>query len=133
MKTLAASVAAALAAGAGLAALHAPAQAQDRGALEVIVYGNDPCPRSSEDEIVVCRRLGEEDRYRIPEAYRDAGPRQQRQAWANRARTLETVSDTGTFSCSAVGPGGHTGCLEQLIRQSLGESGEAADASTPPQ
>ena len=133
MKTIAASFAAALAAGAGIAALHAPAQAQGRGIMEVIVYGDDPCPRSSEDEVVVCARRPETERYRIPEDYRDSVPRQERSAWVNQARSLETVSDTGTFSCSAVGPGGHTGCLEEMIKRNMGEAGEQADAGVPPQ
>lgn len=133
MKTVLASLAAAAAFGAGTIALHAPAEAQSSGMMEVIVYGDDPCPRSTESEVVVCSRRPETERYRIPENYRGAGPRQERQAWVNQARTLETVSDTGTFSCSAVGPGGHTGCLEELIKRNMGESGEQADASVPPQ
>jgi hypothetical protein len=133
MKTLAASFAAAVALGAGLSALHAPAQAQGQGVMEVIVYGNDPCPRSTDAEIVVCSRRPEADRYRLPEPFRGAGPIQQRQAWVNQARTLEMVSDTGTYSCSAVGPGGHTGCLEELIRRNTGERREELDASVPPQ
>lgn len=133
MMKLAAPFAAAIGLAGGFALMPAHAQSQERGLMEVIVYGNDPCPRSTDAEIVVCVRRGEEERYRIPEAYRSAGTRQSREAWSNRARTLETVSDTGAFSCSAVGPGGHTGCLEQLIRQSTGERGEEADASVPPQ
>lgn len=134
MKTFAATFAAAIAAGAAVVAVHAPVQAQGRGVMEVIVYGNDPCPRSTDAEVVVCARRPETERYRIPEAYRGGGPRQSRQAWTGSAyRTLEMVSDTGAFSCSAVGPAGYTGCLEQLIRQSEGERAGEVDASTPPQ
>lgn len=135
MTKFAVPLAAAAGLAAGVAAFQAPAQAQDqsRGMMEVIVFGNDPCPRSTDAEIVVCVRRGEAERYRIPEAYRSTGPRQGREAWVNRAGTLETVSDTGAFSCSAVGPGGYTGCLEELIRRSTGERGEEIDASVPPQ
>jgi hypothetical protein len=133
MMKLAAPFAAAIGLAAGFAAFPAHGQSQDRGLMEVIVYGNDPCPRSTDADIVVCVRRGEAERYRIPEAYRGDGSRQPRQAWANRARTLETVSDTGAFSCSAVGPGGHTGCLEELIKRSMGERDEVVDASVPPQ
>lgn len=133
MTKLAAPFAAAIGLAAGFALMPAQAQTQDRGIMEVIVYGTDPCPRSTDADIVVCVRRGEEERYRIPEAYRGAGPRQPRQAWANRARTLETVSDTGVFSCSAVGPGGHTGCLEELIKRSVGDRDEVVDAGVPPQ
>ena len=100
--------------------------------MEVIVYGDDPCPRTTEAEVVVCVRRGEEERYRLPEAYRGGGARQSREAWVNQARSLEVVSDTGAFSCSAVGPGGYTGCLEQLIRQSTSERMEQIEGDNPP-
>lgn len=135
MKKLAVPFAAAVAIGAGLAAISSPAaaQGQDDGLMEVIVYGDDPCPRSSESEVVVCHRRPEAERYRIPEAYREGGPRQPRQAWANQARVLETVSDTGAYSCSAVGPAGYTGCLQELIKRSQGLRREEVDPGVPPQ
>jgi hypothetical protein len=120
----------------GLAALPGPAlaQASDR-VSEIIVYGNDPCPRSTDDEVVVCARKPESERYRIPERLRTGGPRQSREAWANRARSIETVGNTGINSCSPVGPGGHTGCLVQVINQARRERGEtvAAETAPPPQ
>jgi hypothetical protein len=117
----------------GLAALPAPAVAQQDTISEVIVYGNDPCPRSSNNEVIVCARKPEGDRYRIPEKLRTGGPRQQREAWANKARSLETVGATGTNSCSPVGPGGFTGCLTQVIRQAKQESREATEQGTAPE
>ena len=133
MSKLVASLATGAALAAGLVLIEAPAEAQGRGLLEVVVYGNDPCPRSTDDEVVVCARRPEADRYRIPEDLRTGGPRQERQAWVNQARTLETATDSGTYSCSAVGPGGHTGCLEELIKRSMGESQEQAEGDTAPQ
>ena len=100
---------------------------------EIIVYGNDPCPRSSNNEVVVCARRPEADRYRIPEKLRSGGPRQTREAWANRARSLETVGSTGTFSCSPVGPGGYTGCLTQVINQARRERRESTTQDTAPE
>jgi hypothetical protein len=116
----------------GLAGLAAPALAQSSRISEIIVYGNDPCPRSTDDDIVVCVRKDERERYRIPEKFRSGGPRQSRQAWANRARALETVGATGINSCSPVGPAGFTGCLTQVIKQARAESGEAAAEGTAP-
>ena len=60
----------------GLAALPAPAAAQagDR-VSEIIVYGNDPCPRSTDDQVVVCARKPETERYRIPEKLRQTAGR----------------------------------------------------------
>ena len=46
---------------------------------------------------------------------------------------METASDTGIFSCSAVGPAGYTGCLEQLIKQNRGQSREAREGDTAPE
>ena len=117
----------------GLAALSAPASAQAGRVSEIIVYGNDPCPRSTDDEVVVCARKPETERYRIPEEYRSSGPRQTRQAWANKARALETVGATGINSCSPVGPAGFTGCLTQVIRQARAEAAEAAAEGTAPE
>lgn len=109
-----------------------PAVAQET-INEIIVYGNDPCPRSSNNEVVVCARRPEADRYRIPERLRSGGPRQTREAWASRAKSLETVGATGTFSCSPVGPGGHTGCLTQVINQARRERREATTQDTAPE
>ena len=129
---LASTGAAALLASIGLAS--APAAAQDAGdsIAEIIVYGNDPCPRSTDDEVVVCARRPEAERYRIPERLRQGGSLQSRTAWASRARSLEYVGRSGPQSCSPVGPGGHTGCLEQLIEAARAERAEARAADTPP-
>jgi hypothetical protein len=116
---------------AGLAAA-APVQAQDQQIAEIIVYGNDPCPRSTDDEVVVCARKPESERYRIPERYRGTGTFQQRQAWASKARSIERVGRTGIQSCSPVGPAGYTGCLEQMIRSAREESREAEAEQTAP-
>ena len=112
-------------AGAGLAlALPAvlapsPALAQNGRISEISVYGTDPCPRSTDDEVVVCARKPESERYRIPEALRQGGSIQSRTAWAERARVFETVSDTGINSCSPVGPAGYTGCTVELINEAF--------------
>jgi hypothetical protein len=118
----------------GFAALPAPAIAQAGSRVsEIIVYGNDPCPRSTDDEVVVCARKPESERYRIPEKFRSSGPRQAGEAWANKARALETVGATGINSCSPVGPAGHTGCLIQVIKQARAEANEAAEQGTAPE
>ena len=116
-------------------AVSAPATAQNAsGSIsEIIVYGNDPCPRSTDDEVVVCARKPESERYRIPENLRTGGARQTRESWAARARSFETVGRTGINSCSAVGPGGHTGCLQQIIDQARAETAEAEVEGTPPE
>ena len=119
---------------AGFAAPPALAQtaANDR-VNEIIVYGTDPCPRSTDDEVVVCKRVGEEERYRIPERLREGGTLQERTAWAKKVRSIERVGRTGIQSCSPVGPAGYTGCMEQMIRDARDESDEARDQQTAPQ
>ena len=99
--------------------LAAPEPAQAQRVNEIVVYGTDPCPRSTDDEVVVCARKPESERFRIPERLRQGGSLQSRQAWANRAIAFETYGKTGVNSCSPVGPGGHTGCSQQLISQAL--------------
>ena len=119
---------------AGAAVLPTVAVAQPADSIsEVIVFGNDPCPRGSNNEVVVCARKPEAERFRIPEKLRSGGPRQSRDAWANRAKSLETVGSTGTFSCSPVGPSGYTGCLTQVINQARRERREQSEQGTAPE
>ena len=94
-----------------------PAAAQDAAGDKVNVldvYGDDPCPQSTANEIVVCRRLDEEDRYRIPAPLR--GSRSpQNESWASRVRSFEAVGNFGPLSCSPVGGGGDLGCTAEMI------------------
>lgn len=99
---------------------------------EIIVYGDDPCPRSTDSEVVVCARKPETERYRIPERYRQTGPRQSRESWAARARSFEYVGRSGIQSCSAVGPGGYTGCLQNMIDRARADTREAKTQDVPP-
>lgn len=133
MAKLMITLAATAAAFAGTSTLVAPPAAAQNQISEIIVFGNDPCPRSTDDEVVVCARRPEADRYRLPERYRPSGPPQVRDSWANKAKALETVGATGTFSCSPVGPGGYTGCLTQVINQARRERNEEASGNTPPE
>jgi hypothetical protein len=127
------SAAAMLVAG-GYAALPAPAVAQAApNVAEIIVYGTDPCPRSTDDQVVVCARRPESERFRIPPNMRQSGTPQQMQSWAVRSRNLETVGSTGINSCSPVGPAGYTGCLSKVIQEARGERKQQADEENPPQ
>ena len=134
MTRLTITLAAAAGLTAGLAALPTPAGAQAGSAVnEIIVFGNDPCPRSTDDDIVVCARKPESERFRIPERYRQSGPRQTRESWANKAIAFETYSKNGINSCSPVGPAGFTGCTQQLISQAFKERREEAVEGTAPE
>ena len=94
---------------------------------QLTVYGDDPCPRSTGDEIVVCARLPEGDRYRLPKRFRgkkrtdSAG-----MAWGARSLDLEYVSRQGLpNSCSAGGSNGQTGCMRQFLDQARPERDQA--------
>ena len=131
MKSLFAQCAAAVAL---LGLLPLPADAQQRSAAragnerirQVIVFGRDACPRSRGGDIVICARRPESERYRLPKSVRGPGPGPRSTSWAARARSLEYVGRTGIQSCSTVGPGGSTGCWEQMMRAARDER-EAAD------
>jgi len=110
-----------------------PAAAQNGRISEIIVYGTDPCPRSTDDEVVVCARKPESERYRIPERLRSSGSRQSRESWANKAIAFETYGRTGINSCSPVGPAGFTGCAQQLIDSAFKERREAAEEGRAPE
>lgn len=106
---------------AGLA-VTVPASAQDGGEKinQLIVYGNDPCPPSTGDQITVCARKDESERYRIPEPLRGTDS-PQNEAWNNRVLAYETVGKEGTLSCTPAGAGGWTGCVSQMIETAYAE------------
>lgn len=100
-----------------------PADAPPPRISTLVVYGDDPCPRSKDDEIIVCARQPESERYRIPKALRKA-PKSDAvtQSWVERARTLDMVSKKGLpNSCSPQGTGGQTGCMRQFLEAARAE------------
>ncbi len=92
---------------------------------QITVYGNDPCPPSDDGTIIVCGRLDEGERYRIPEALRGDPNNPRRESWASRVRSIETVGRFGTNSCTPSGLGGFTGCLNQVIDNAVAERAQA--------
>jgi hypothetical protein len=118
-----------LAACAAIASLSAPAAAQETAEPKVnqlIIYGEDKCPESQGDEIVVCARKAESERYRIPAILRESHS-PQNEAWTNKVLAYETVGRGGAQSCSPVGPGGWTGCASKLIRDAYAEKATGSD------
>lgn len=93
------------------------AEAQGEKMSTLLVFGNDPCPRGKDDEIVVCARLPENERYRIPRRLRRTPDDAAQQSWASRVQALEYIGRVGTpNSCSPVGTAGQTGCYQQFLR-----------------
>ena len=83
----------------------------------LLVFGNDPCPRSTEDEVVVCARQPESERYRIPKQFRGRRYDAARDgSWAGTAKVLEYVSRQGLpGSCNFIGSNGQTGCFRKFM------------------
>ena len=86
---------------------------------QLIIYGNQTCPPSTDEEIVICYKP-KDSPYRIPAPLRgDESPASN--SWANRAMELQYVGRQGIGSCSPDGPGGASGCLVQFINQARAE------------
>jgi len=116
-----------------MTATAAPAFAADPPPSEpnkittLVVYGDDPCPRSNDEEIVVCAREPESERYRIPKKLRRAKPDAAQRSWGDRVQVLEMVGRQGTpNSCSPIGSNGQSGCMAQFLRQAREERERAA-------
>ena len=99
----------------------ASSPAPDEKINQLIIYGNDACPESKGDEIVVCARMGEADRYRIPTTLRGDPNDLRNQAWGERVMAYEYVGASGTMSCSPSGAGGFTGCGLKAIDTAYAE------------
>lgn len=99
----------------------------------VVIYGEDPCPpAASDEEIVVCARRPEEERYRLPPSTRDEATRSRRNdAWAARVRDMEGIGRTD--KCSPVGNADLTGCtVEQIARAKAEREAAQAEAASVP-
>jgi len=103
---------------ASAAAMPAAAQQQTVEAEkvnQVVVYGDDQCPKGAADEILVCAILPETERYRVPEMLRGNPLDVRNEAWANKVVAVERIGRFGTDSCSPTGLGGFTGCTQALV------------------
>lgn len=91
--------------------------------IHLTVYGEDRCPRpSGSDEIVVCARRPEAERYRIPPQLRERRDRPTELSWQVHNEALEAAAREGRpDGCSVIGSGGQTGCTAAMIRQWLAE------------
>lgn len=97
---------------------------------QLIIYGDDPCPQSQDpNEVTVCARLEENDRFRVPPNLRENPNDPASRSWAGRAIELSYVGRTGTESCSTVGGGGFTGCFNQLAQQARAERRDNDDVN----
>ncbi|WP_176592142.1 hypothetical protein [Sphingobium sp. EM0848] len=104
-------------------ALATPAQAEPPERItNLVVYGNDPCPQGKGDEIVVCARRPESERYRIPKKLREKPEPMGGPGWGSQVATMEQVQrQTLPGSCSAIGSNGFTGCTAKALEQWFAE------------
>lgn len=112
----------------GLVLAASPAAAQDTGAERVntlIIYGDDECPASTDDEITVCARLDESERYRIPESLRQSDD-PANESWASRVKSFEAIGDFGPLSCTPIGAGGELGCTAKMIEAAYAEKASSS-------
>ena len=100
----------------------------------VTLTGDQKCPESTAEEVVVCGRLDEP--YRIPKALRDNRPiPAQNQSWVNRAATMDQVGRVAggiPDTCSPVGSGGQSGCSMMWNQQYQAERRARRAEQTPP-
>lgn len=105
--------------GLGASIAMSPAAAQ-RSERVLVIFGDEKCPTSNGEEIVVCSRKPESERYRIPEELRRSDSRAN-ETWGDRASSLEYVGGGGLQTCSPVGASGADGCRRQLVRKACEE------------
>ena len=108
----------------GLVLLPMPAAAEQaeppQRTINLVVYGDDACPQSTDDEIVVCARRPEEERYRLRTVEPVPGERTEQGGTARTLGTDDVRLAGGTGSCTTVGPGGLTGCTKGIDLLGLG-------------
>ncbi len=103
----------------------------------VTVFGTDPCPKSTDpDEVIVCSRRPDDERYRIPPTVRSDVKPDGPFEGSNRKALLGDASGGaggGIGSCSAVGAGGGTGCNQAMQDQyrSARKAGEVPQSVLP--
>ncbi|MGN6375017.1 MAG: hypothetical protein ACTHMG_05625 [Sphingomonas sp.] len=114
----------------GAAALAVPVHAQNAPENGVLtIYGDQKCPTDQNgNEIVVCRRRGADEQYRIPKDLRELKVTPENQAWAARDQAVLDAGQTGLGGCSTVGAEGPTGCLLKQARAAKREREEQKKA-----
>ena len=117
-------------------AFAVPAVAQDapQRSSTLVVYGEDRCPEASSDEVVVCARRPENERYRIPKDLREKQRLPGGIAWGSQVAAMEEATRfTRPGSCSVVGSGGQSGCFADSVRQwAADRRGRKAEAASIP-
>ena len=114
-----------------LAAVAVPAHAQDDDLAQtgsppqktsiLYTYGDDPCPETTGDEIVVCAQQPESERYRVPKELREELKEDEVAGGGSWASAVDSYTNGAAAasrpnSCSPVGSYGFTGCAAAALR-----------------
>ena len=76
------------------------------------------CKAVDKDEIIVCGSRKRDERYRLPDrSNAPFDPAGETKSVMNERVSWAAEGDSGTQSCSAVGPGGWTGCMAKGWKQ----------------
>ena len=76
------------------------------------------CKPVDPDEIIVCGSRKRDERYRLPDRSKEPfDPKGDMTSVMNERVGWAAEGDSGTQSCSAVGPGGWTGCIVRRQKQ----------------
>jgi len=100
----------------------------------VVLYGDQQCPKPTEEgEVVVCAQ-GDDSPYRIPSELRQSVERPDAVSWAVRVDdVMNFANQTIPNSCSPIGSGGQSGCTMQMLRNWTAEKAaqKRRDAAIP--
>jgi hypothetical protein len=114
-----------------LTAAPAAAEPPER-IFALVVYGDDACPAEKGDEIVVCARKPESERYRIPKTLREKPAVSGGPGWGSQVANMEAVGRQSLpGSCSVNGSYGFTGCTAAMLRQWFAERRMQQSAGVP--
>lgn len=117
---------------AGAAATPSLAADKPERITNLIVYGDDPCPKGEGDEVVVCARRPESERYRIPKKLREKPAVSGGPGWGSQVATMEQVQrQTLPGSCNPIGSNGQSGCTAKMLEQWFAERRMQESAGTP--
>lgn len=96
----------------------------------LVTFGDEKCPETQGDEIVVCAAQPEGDRYRIPKKLRDVAEAAVRGgSWPSAVESLDGYARAVLpNSCSVNGSNGFTGCTQQMLQRWFAERRGQRDA-----
>ena len=80
-------------------------------------------PATDSDEVVVCGRRSEAERYRLPIRPEGFDPKGTMQSVSRERHSLIQEGDDGIGSCSTSGPGGYTGCFHRSTKRRCEQEG----------